>query len=119
MSTLNSQAHPPLAGPTPAYPRGHNEGKPPHTPLRPLWLCRADGQVWPCGEARLRLRAEFENNPTGLTIYLAGMYYEATRDLYRLNPHDGPSPNDLYARFVGWGPYRRPAVDAPGTDGSS
>ncbi|MEV1109896.1 hypothetical protein AB0I95_14735 [Micromonospora sp. NPDC049751] len=115
MSSLSTQAPPPRTGPRPAYPRFHNEGQQPHTPLRPMWMCRADGQVWPCGEARLRLKAEFEDNYAGLTIYLAGMLYEAARDLYHLNPHDGPPPGDLFARFVGWTPYRRPIIEPPST----
>ncbi|MER5702494.1 hypothetical protein ABT023_11165 [Micromonospora sp. NPDC002296] len=28
----------------------------------------------------------------GLSIYLSGLHYEAVRDLYRLNPDDGPAP---------------------------
>ncbi|MFG1650430.1 hypothetical protein ACGFIE_10905 [Micromonospora sp. NPDC049275] len=107
---LSAQAPPPLAGPKPDRPREYGE-RPSHTPLRPMWFCRADGQRWPCAEARLRLKAEFDDNMQGLTIYLAGMYYEASRDLYHLNPHEGPSPRELFDRFVAWGPYRRPIVD--------
>ncbi|MBQ1017161.1 hypothetical protein KBX71_04690 [Micromonospora sp. D93] len=118
MSTLSTQAVPPLAGPKPNRPRPHREQKP-HTPLRPMWFCRADGQQWPCAEARLQLRFEFEDNMPGLSIYLAGMFYEATKDLYHLNPHDGPTPRELYERFVAWGPFRKPAVEPPETDGSS
>ncbi|MGC4768658.1 hypothetical protein ACLQ25_06670 [Micromonospora sp. DT44] len=110
MSTLTTQMYPPLAGPKADRPRAHGEEKP-HTPLRPMWFCRADGQQWPCPEARLRLRREFEDNVPGLTIYLAGLYYEATRDLYRLNPHDGPSPSELFTRFVSWRPFREDAAE--------
>ncbi len=78
----------------------------PHTPLRPIWCCRACGQPWPCATARLLLRAEYESNPIGLSIYLAGLMYEAMRDLYHLNPHDGPEPAALFDRFVAWGPRR-------------
>ncbi|MCX4389707.1 hypothetical protein OG777_22635 [Micromonospora peucetia] len=48
-----------------------------------------------------------------LSIYLAGLLYEAMRDLYHLNAHDGPSPRHLFDRFVAWGPYRRPIVEPP------
>ncbi|MDG4799893.1 hypothetical protein [Micromonospora sp. WMMD980] len=109
MSPLSTQATPPFAGPKPSLPREYGEQMP-HTPLRPMWFCRADGRQWPCAEARLRLRAEFADNLPGLAIYLAGMQYEATRDLYHLNPHDGPSPRELFDRFVAWGPFRKPAV---------
>ncbi|MET7705695.1 hypothetical protein [Micromonospora sp. NPDC005413] len=108
--SLSTQAPPPLAGPKPSRPSDHRTRKP-HTPLRPMWFCRVDGQPWPCAEAKLLLRAEFEDNRPGLSIYLAGMFYEATRDLYHLNPHDGPTPRELYERFVAWGPFRKPAVD--------
>ncbi|MFI7081012.1 hypothetical protein ACIBO1_27285 [Micromonospora sp. NPDC049903] len=92
----------------------------PHTPLRPMWCCRADGQPWPCGEARLLLRVEYDGNATGLSIYLAGLMYEAMRDLYHLNPHDGPDPATLFTRFLGWAAPRRhpdpPTPDAPPPD---
>ncbi|WP_091583217.1 hypothetical protein [Micromonospora sediminicola] len=50
----------------------------------------------------------------GLAIYLCGLLYEATRDLYRLNPDDAPSPTEMFTRFVAWGPHRRPIVAPPG-----
>ncbi len=74
-----------------------------------MWACRACGQPWPCAEARLLLKAEFATRPSSLSIYLAGLLYEAMHDLYHLNPHDGPGPRELFDRFVAWGPYRRPA----------
>ncbi len=48
------------------------------------------------------LRAEYEHNPTGLSVYLAGLMYEAMRDLYHLNPYDAPAPQALFARFLAW-----------------
>lgn len=102
---ITTQLPQPGEGPAPTRPRGHGPGTP-HTPLRPLWVCRADGQPWPCGEARLLLTLEFDDNHAGLSIYLAGLFAEAARDLYHLNPHDGPAPEDLFRRFVGWGRYR-------------
>ncbi|MEV0214967.1 hypothetical protein [Micromonospora sp. NPDC050695] len=111
MSSLSNQAAPPLKGPAPNRPRVTRDEQKPHTPLRPMWFCRVDGQHWPCAEAKLRLRLEFEDNAPGLSIYLAGMFYEATKDLYHLNPHDGPTPQALYERFVAWGPYRKSAAE--------
>ncbi|MFJ8581328.1 hypothetical protein [Micromonospora sp. NPDC093277] len=93
--------------PEPDRPRYRTQSTPPHTPLRPMWACRACGQPWPCGTARLMLRAEHDRNHQGLSIYLAGLMYEAMRDLYRLNPEGGPSPEELFKRFVAWGPFRR------------
>ncbi|MGW5559143.1 hypothetical protein ACWER9_18215 [Micromonospora sp. NPDC003944] len=110
VNKLSELTAPPRSLPAADLPRSH-AGATPHTPLRPMWFCRADGQHWPCGEARLRLKAEFEDNGVGLTIYLAGMYYMAAKDLYHLNPHDGPNPTDLFRRFVGWGHHRRPIVE--------
>ncbi|MEU7806655.1 hypothetical protein AB0B18_09345 [Micromonospora chalcea] len=82
-----------------------------HLPIRPLWLCRACGAPWPCAQARLLLKAEYADHPVDLAVYLSGLYHEATHDLFRLNPHDGPTPRELFERFVGWGPYRRGVTD--------
>ncbi|WP_158273793.1 hypothetical protein [Micromonospora sp. RP3T] len=27
--------------------------------------------------------------------------------------HDGPSPQQMYQRFLGWSPFRRPIVEPP------
>ncbi|QGN50771.1 hypothetical protein GKC29_14555 [Micromonospora sp. WMMC415] len=107
----------PRLGPYPEHPRYRTERVPPHTPLRPVWACRACGQPWPCAEARLLLKAEFDGRYPTLSIYLAGLLYEAMHDLYHLNPHDGPRPRDLFDRFVGWGPFRRPMVGPPSLPG--
>ncbi|MGV9213065.1 hypothetical protein ACTFTM_14505 [Micromonospora sp. RB23] len=85
-------------------------GTPPHTPLRPMWCCRACGGPWPCPTARLVLKAEHEHDLIGLSIYLCGQLHEAIRDLYRLNPDEAPAPHAMFARFVGWTPYRRPFI---------
>ncbi|RUL94474.1 hypothetical protein EG812_01900 [Verrucosispora sp. FIM060022] len=42
----------------------------------------------------------------------AGPMYEAMRDLYHLNPHDGPDPRTLFNRFLAWGPPRRRGSEA-------
>ncbi|GAA3748868.1 hypothetical protein [Micromonospora maritima] len=42
-----------------------------------------------------------------MSIYLAGLMFEAMRDLYHLNPHYGLSPPEMFERFVAWGPFRR------------
>ncbi|GHJ17288.1 hypothetical protein [Micromonospora sp. AKA38] len=64
-------------------------------PARPA---RAQGRVRP--------------QPRRDDIYLAGLLYEAMRD-FHLNPHDGPSPQQMYQRFLGWSPFRRPVVEPP------
>ncbi|MFF5214477.1 hypothetical protein [Micromonospora sp. NPDC000442] len=95
----------PERGPRPLRPYAC-DAEVPHTPLRPMWCCRADGQPWPCGQARLLLRVEYDGNLPGLCIYLAGLMYDAMRDLYHLNPHDAPEPTTLFTRFIAW--TRRP-----------
>ncbi|MFD6636805.1 hypothetical protein ACFWDN_13420 [Micromonospora chalcea] len=97
----------PGPGPEPDRPAYRTSTQPPHTPLRPTWACRSCGHPWPCGHARLLLRTEYESNVPGLTIYLSGLMYEAMRDLYHLNPSDGPTPQQMFDRFVSWGPFRR------------
>jgi hypothetical protein len=72
----------------------------PHVPLRPIWLCRACGHPWPCGEARLSLLVEYRGNRVALLIYLAVLHDEATEHLARLSP-DEPPP-DLTERFLTW-----------------
>ncbi|WP_027659837.1 hypothetical protein [Salinispora fenicalii] len=112
---MNSHHLPqPRLGPHPQHPRHRAGNRPPHTPLRPTWTCRACGHPWPCAEARLLLKAEYETRQSSLSIYLAGLLYEAMHDLYHLNPHDGPNPRELFDRFVAWGPFRRSAGTAPG-----
>ncbi|NGM11453.1 hypothetical protein O3597_15975 [Verrucosispora sp. WMMA2044] len=102
---MTTRLFPPERGPRPLRPSTCGD-EVPHTPLRPIWCCRVDGQPWPCGQARLLLRVEYDGNLPGLSIYLAGLMYEAMRDLYRLNPHDGPTPTTLFTRFMAW--TRRP-----------
>ncbi|MBQ1026256.1 hypothetical protein [Micromonospora sp. C95] len=79
-----------------------------HVPLRPLWLCRACAAPWPCATARLALLTEYRDSHVALSIYLAGMLYDAVEDLYRLNPHDAPKPAALHDRFLGWAAPRAP-----------
>ncbi|SCL17821.1 hypothetical protein GA0074692_0261 [Micromonospora pallida] len=74
----------------------------PHTPVRPIWLCRACAHPWPCAVARLTLSREYADDRIGFCVYLAGQLHEAVTDLYRLNPHDVPEPPQLFARFLGW-----------------
>ena len=75
-----------------------------HTPIRPLWLCRVCAAPWPCGEARLALLHRWQGDRTGLAHHLTGMYREALSDLTTLNPHDGPSPAEIFRRFLTWPP---------------
>lgn len=72
----------------------------PHLPMRPLWMCRACGQPWPCGPARLSLLAEFKGERTALILYLSGQLAEARDQLAQLGGVG--SPADLTDRFISW-----------------
>ncbi|WP_027659094.1 hypothetical protein [Salinispora fenicalii] len=74
----------------------------PHTPLRPLWLCRRCAAPWPCGSARLTLLREYADNRVALIIYLGGLLYEATEELHTLNPQETLDAGQLFDRFLGW-----------------
>lgn len=73
-----------------------------HTPLRPLWLCRVDAQPWPCATARLCLVYRYDADPAALRVEMCRMLYLAAHDLHRLDPDAGPSPADLFGRFIAW-----------------
>jgi hypothetical protein len=90
----------------PAHPQRAVE----HIALRPLWLCRACADPWPCATARLLLKAQYDQDQVALSIHMCGVLHEAVRDLYRLNPHEAPAPRAMFDRFVGWTPYRRPII---------
>jgi hypothetical protein len=74
----------------------------PHLPRRPIWLCRACVQEWPCPTARTDLVTEYVDDTVALYVYLAGMLFDAITDLHRLNPEPGPDPTRMYDRFLGW-----------------
>ncbi|SCF46466.1 hypothetical protein [Micromonospora mirobrigensis] len=74
----------------------------PHTPLRPLWLCRSCAAPWPCAPARLRLLQEYADDRVTLLVHLGGMLHDAAGELHRLHPDDGPTPTQLFTRFLGW-----------------
>lgn len=73
----------------------------PHTPIRPIWLCRACGHPWPCGDAKLALLAEYERDRVSLFVYVAGALGDAADDLAKLGA-DGPNDEELFDRFLCW-----------------
>ncbi|MEV1059830.1 hypothetical protein AB0I92_21480 [Micromonospora chalcea] len=84
--------------------------------MRPLWICKRCAYPWPCAEARLALLAEYTNDRVALSIYLCGQLHDAAHELHRLNPYEAPSPQVLFARFVGWArprPPLHPAQSSP------
>ncbi|GAB3816126.1 hypothetical protein [Micromonospora zhanjiangensis] len=72
-----------------------------HTPIRPLWICRACAGPWPCAHARLTLKGEYENDRPGLSVYMTTVLHEAVADLYRLDPSELDT-TAMFTRFVGW-----------------
>ncbi|MCM0677147.1 hypothetical protein NCC78_20990 [Micromonospora phytophila] len=74
----------------------------PHLPMRPLWLCRVCAAPWPCQPARLLLLMDYRRDRVGLSVYMAGILFDATADLMTLNPNPGPSPRELFDRFLAW-----------------
>ncbi len=78
-----------------------------HTPLRPLWLCRACAAPWPCGSARVTLLREHAQDRVALLVYLGGLLHGAADELHTFNPHGGPEPGQLCDRFLGWALIQR------------
>jgi hypothetical protein len=91
----------PLVGSLPASVR-------PHLPLRPLWLCRMCGTPWPCAIARLKLKGEYGDDRTGLSVHLCSVMHEAIGDLHRLDPQHPPDPCAVFDRFIAWAKPRLP-----------
>ncbi|GGM41078.1 hypothetical protein GCM10011608_27300 [Micromonospora sonchi] len=79
-----------------------------HLPERPGWRCRACGAAWPCPMARMLLRAEYGPDRVGLSVYLAGVLFDATEDLMRETPP--PTPGELFERFLAWNAPGAPPV---------
>lgn len=79
-----------------------NQQPRPHTPIRPLWLCRTDGQPWPCPTARLTLARRYTEQHTALLVHLGTCLIHAHHDLHALHPTDPPTPTQLSRRFLGW-----------------
>lgn len=90
--------------------------QPEHLPMRPLWLCRACGQPWPCARARLALVAEYRDDPVSLFLHLAGLLRDAIDDAHKLNPSSAGAVRDLFERFLGWS-ARHHGATGPTTKG--
>lgn len=71
----------------------------PHTPVRPLWLCRNCWTHWPCTVARLSLLIEYRESRTSLLIYLGSLMEEASS---QLQPSGAGGKPDLHDRFIAW-----------------
>ncbi|MFD0819370.1 hypothetical protein ACFQ0D_13860 [Micromonospora zhanjiangensis] len=99
------RVHPVGAGPGLATQPGALVNLPPrlgrHTPVRPLWICRACAGPWPCSLARLLLKAEYWDRRADLPVQMTTVLYEAVADLHRLDPA-AVDPAAMFNRFVGW-----------------
>ncbi|MDG4798581.1 hypothetical protein [Micromonospora sp. WMMD1082] len=73
-----------------------------HLPQRPGWSCRVCSAAWPCPTARMLLRIEYGPDRVGLSVYLAGMLFDATGDLLRRADCPPPTPMELFDRFLAW-----------------
>ena len=81
--------------------------------MRPLWRCRVCAGPWPCQPARLLLLMEYRRDRVGLSVHMATCLFDATADLMTLNPNPGPSPEELFERFVGWTARREDGEHRP------
>lgn len=48
------------------------------------------------------LRVEYGTDRVALSIYMASQLFDATADLFTLNPEPGPDPRELFDRFLAW-----------------
>ena len=67
-----------------------------HGPVLPIWSCGGCGAPWPCTTRRQELRAEFEDAPVSLSLYMGAQLVRATADL------TWAPAGTLYRRFLGW-----------------
>ncbi|GAA2187798.1 hypothetical protein [Micromonospora lupini] len=45
---------------------------------------------------------EYRTDRVALSIYMASQLFDATADLYKLNPDPPPDPQELFTRFLAW-----------------
>ncbi|MBO4205841.1 hypothetical protein [Micromonospora echinofusca] len=67
-----------------------------HGPVLPIWHCGGCGAPWPCRTRRTELRAEYDNAPVSLALYLGAQLVVASQDLPWV------PAGDLHRRFLGW-----------------
>ncbi|GAB3174115.1 hypothetical protein GCM10027259_13640 [Micromonospora palomenae] len=67
-----------------------------HGPVLPIWSCGGCGAPWPCVTRRRELRAEFEDAPVSLSLYMGAQLVRATADL------TWAPAGTLHWRFLGW-----------------
>lgn len=50
---------------------------PEHPPLRPSWLCRKCGQVWPCEPAKEHIVESMNGDLVAVAVFMASSMTEA------------------------------------------
>lgn len=67
-----------------------------HVPVLPIWSCGGCDAPWPCRTRQRELRAEFDNAPISLALYLGAQLARASEDLTWV------PAGALHRRFLGW-----------------
>ncbi|MEU2699520.1 hypothetical protein [Micromonospora aurantiaca (nom. illeg.)] len=67
-----------------------------HGPVMPLWSCGGCDLPWPCPTRKRELRAEYEDAPVSLALYLGAYLVQATEDM------PWTPAGVLHRRFLGW-----------------
>ena len=67
-----------------------------HGPVMPVWSCGGCDLPWPCPTRKRELRAEYEDAPVSLALYLGSYLVQATEDM------PWTPAGVLYRRFLGW-----------------
>ena len=67
-----------------------------HGPVMPLWSCGGCDLPWPCPTRKRELRAEYEDAPVSLALYLGAYLVQATEDM------PWTPAGVLHRRFLSW-----------------
>jgi hypothetical protein len=67
-----------------------------HGPVLPTWSCAGCGRPWPCARRRIELRAEYDQAPVSLALYMGACLVSASHDL------GWSTAGTLHRRFLGW-----------------
>ncbi|MDG4750320.1 MULTISPECIES: hypothetical protein [Micromonospora] len=67
-----------------------------HGPVMPVWSCGGCDLPWPCPTRKRELRAEYEDAPVSLALYLGAYLVQATEDM------PWTPAGVLHCRFLGW-----------------
>lgn len=90
----------------------HVRRVPRHLPRRPLWVCQACAELWPCGGAKDELLSLHKADSAELRATLSLFMLQVVDDFREFWT---PSPSVLGERMYGWlvGAVKEPAGDTP------